>query len=52
MKKVSNKIPDTRPLDQRMNKEKRSEEIRKGMIKTRETVNIAWLEKEQTLFPL
>ena len=38
--------PDVRPLDQRESKL----DIRKGMIKQRETVNITFLEHQETLF--
>jgi len=39
---------DVRPLDQRY-KAGDPKEIRKGMIKQSETVNINWMEKQQNL---
>jgi hypothetical protein len=40
--------PDIRPLDQRMSQDK-AKELRKGMQRTQETVNIKFLENQRTL---
>lgn len=43
--------PEIKPLDQRFNRDNPME-LRKGMKRTTETVNINFLEKEQLFFDL
>ena len=48
-KSILKQSADIRPLDQRMSQD-RAKEVRKGMIRTQDTVNITFLEMQQTLF--